>query len=98
MGANAFGWGRAGGSAAKSGWKLGKGKSAAKWANQMRQGGGTLRQIDEAVSGGNRFSAPNKVNPGNTATRYVHPKTGRSVVVDDVTGEVIHVGGNGFKY
>ena len=40
----------------------------------------------------------NKVNPGNSARRYVHPKTGRSVVVDDVTGEVLHVGGDGFKH
>jgi hypothetical protein len=32
------------------------------------------------------------------ATRYVHPRTGRSVVVDDATGEVFHVGGDGFEY
>ena len=36
------------------------------------------------------------MNPGNSATRYVHPETGRSVVLDDVTREVIHVGGEGF--
>jgi hypothetical protein len=35
---------------------------------------------------------------GNPATPYVHPKTGQSVVLDDVTGEVIHVGGPGFTY
>jgi hypothetical protein len=28
----------------------------------------------------------------------VHPRTGRSVVVDDATGEVFHVGGDGFEY
>jgi hypothetical protein len=38
------------------------------------------------------------VNKGNAATRYVHPETGRSVVVDDETREVIHVGGAAFKY
>jgi hypothetical protein len=32
------------------------------------------------------------------ATRYIHPRTGRSVVVDDATGEVFHVGGDGFVY
>lgn len=32
------------------------------------------------------------------ATRYVHPKTGKSVVVDNRTGEIFHVGGKGFKY
>ena len=35
---------------------------------------------------------------GNLATRYIHPTTGQSVVVDDVTGKVIHVGVPGFKY
>jgi hypothetical protein len=38
------------------------------------------------------------VNPGNPAWRYVNPTTGRSVVIDDVTKEVIHVGGDNFKY
>jgi len=33
-----------------------------------------------------------------SATRYVHPRIGRSVVVDDATGEVFHVGGDGFEY
>ncbi len=64
----------------------------------MQKRGWTGQQIDEAMSGGQKFSAPNKVNPGNSATRYVHPETGRSVVVDNVTGEVLHVGGDGFKY
>ena len=40
----------------------------------------------------------NLVNKGNSATRYVHPQTGRSVVQDNVTKEIIHFGGNGFKY
>jgi hypothetical protein len=64
----------------------------------MAQRGWTPQQIDEAIAGGQKFSAPNNINPGNSATRYVHPQTGRSVVVDDVTHEVLHVGGNGFKY
>jgi hypothetical protein len=29
--------------------------------------------------------------------RFVHPATGRSVVVDDTIGEVFHVGGDGFE-
>jgi hypothetical protein len=64
----------------------------------MEQRDWTPKQIDEALAGGQKHPAPNKVNPGNSATRYVHPKTGRSVVVDDVTGEVLHVGGDGFKH
>jgi hypothetical protein len=35
---------------------------------------------------------------GAPATRYVHPETGRSVIIDDLTGDVIHVGGDGFIY
>lgn len=79
-------------------WKLGDHKSAQKFRNQMQKRGWTPEQIDEAMARGQRFPAPNQVNPGNPATRYVHPETGRSVIVDDVTKEVLHVGGDGFKY
>jgi RHS repeat-associated protein len=82
----------------KPSWNLGDHKKATKWQKQMEQRDWTPKQIDEALAGGQKHPAPNKVNPGNSATRYVHPKTGRSVVVDDVTGEVLHVGGDGFKH
>jgi hypothetical protein len=52
----------------------------------------------EAIQHGQQFPAVNQVNAGNAATRYVHPATGRSVVVDQVTWEVIHVGGDGLVY
>jgi hypothetical protein len=64
----------------------------------MAERGWTLEQITEATQNGASFAAINNVNPGNAATRYVHPTTGRSVVVDNVTGEVIPVGGDGFVY
>jgi|GEM_PF-1373078 len=80
-----------------SNWTLGTGKTEKKWQNQMSQRGWTQKEIDEAVDHGQQFRAVNKAN-GNPATRYVHPQTGKSVVVDDVTKEVIHVGGSGFKY
>jgi hypothetical protein len=80
------------------GWKLGAFKSDAKWARQMAKRGWTPEQIGEAMGRGQAFPAENLVNPGNAATRYVHPETLRSVVVDNVTKEVIHVGGDGFKY
>jgi hypothetical protein len=64
----------------------------------MRQRGWTLDQITEAVQNGQKIPAVNNVNPGNAATRHVHPTTGRSVVIDNVTKEVIHVGGDGFVY
>ncbi len=79
-------------------WKLGSNHSAQQWQNQMTQRGWTPNQITEAVQNGQQFPAVNNVNPANAATRYVHPTTGRSVVVDNVTEEVIHVGGDGFVY
>jgi hypothetical protein len=64
----------------------------------MRKRGWTPDQITEAIRAGQPFPAPNHVNPGQSATRYAHPTTGRSVVVDGVSNEVIHVGGDGFLY
>jgi len=68
-----------------------------KIAKQMGPRGWTREGIEEAVTSGNQIKAINKAT-GNPATRFVHPKTRQSVVVDNVTGEVIHVGGPGFKY
>ena len=79
-------------------WKLGKNHSPQQWQKKMFQRGWTPEQISEAIETGQSFPATNLVNPGNGATRYVHPTTGRSVVVDDVTEEVIHVGADGFVY
>jgi len=79
-------------------WSFGGHKSAQTWANQMAKRGWTPQQIDEAIEHGQQFAAPNNVNPANGATRYVNPTTGRSVVVDNVTGELLQVGGNGFRY
>lgn len=79
-------------------WTFGGGKSEQKWANRMESRGWTEDQITEAIKLGKQYKAPNNVTPGNTATRYVHPQTGRSVVIDDITKEVIHIGGDGFKY
>ena len=64
---------------------------------QLEARGWTVGSINEAVAQGEQFNAVNKAN-GNSATRYVHPGNGQSVVIDNATGEVIHVGGPGFKY
>jgi len=64
----------------------------------MQQRGWTQDQINDAINNGQNFPAPNNINPGNGATRYVNPITGRSVVVDDSTGAILHIGGDGFKY
>ncbi|MFO1430578.1 MAG: colicin E5-related ribonuclease [Candidatus Competibacteraceae bacterium] len=79
-------------------WKLGGFKPHEKWQSQMAKRGWTEQQINEAIAAGAKKPAQNFINKDNSATRYVHPETGRSVVIDDVTGEVIHVGGDGFKY
>jgi hypothetical protein len=95
-GASVVAKGGTGSSAAN--WTLGEGKSATKWAGQMERRGWTPNQIDAALASGQKFPASNNLNPANGATRYVHPETGRSVVTDNKTGQVIHVGGDGFKY
>lgn len=77
-------------------WIYGSHKSMQKWINQMQKRGWTPEQITEAIEGKLSFPSPNLVNPANTATRYVHPATGRYVVVDDVTNELLQVGGRGF--
>ena len=64
---------------------------------QMAARGWTKELIEETIQKGERIPAINKAT-GESATRYVHPKTGQSVVVDNATGHVIHVGGPGFKY
>lgn len=72
-------------------------KSPARLARQMIARGWTSEQIEEARRNGERRPAFNS-ETGNPATRYIHPVTGRSVVIDDVSGDVIHVGGDGFIY
>ena len=77
-------------------WKFGSYKSATKWANQMASRGWTEQQITDAIEHGKQYPAPNLINPKNGATRYVNPTTGRYVVVDKVTREIIQLGGDGF--
>ncbi len=80
------------------GWNYGDHKSQTKWENQMSQRGWTEQQINEALSGGKAYPATNNINPNNGATRYIHPATGRSVVIDNTSGRILHVGGDGFVY
>ncbi|MCL4678635.1 MAG: hypothetical protein KJ017_08600 [Alphaproteobacteria bacterium] len=73
-------------------------KNAQKWENQLKKRGWTKEQVKEAIDHGKKIKAENNINPANGATRHVHPQTGQSVVTDNATGEVIHVGGPGFAY
>jgi hypothetical protein len=79
-------------------WRFGSNHSALQWQNKMRQRGWTPAQITEAIERGQKLTATNNVNPTNAATRFVHPTTGRSVVLDESTSEVIHIGGDGYVY
>lgn len=88
----------AGGSSNTPTWRLGDNRSATQWQSKMKKRGWTDAHISEAVAVGQRFVAINNIRPSNGATRYIHPTTGRSVVLDDTTGEVIHIGGDGFVY
>jgi Colicin E5 ribonuclease domain len=81
-----------------SSWVYGSSKSEAKWANQFAKRGWTAEQVTEAISKGKRFDALNLVNKANGATRYVHPISGKSVVIDNVTKELLQVGGEGFLW
>ena len=61
---------------------------------QMAKRGWTEAQIMEALQ---TQGIPDPWTEG-TGNPICHPGTGRSVVVDDATGEVFHVGGDGFEY
>jgi len=64
---------------------------------QMGPRGWTEQLINEAIAKGQRIPAVNFAT-GSPATRYVHPETGQSVIVDDVTRAVIQVGAKGFRF
>ncbi|MBL8549885.1 MAG: hypothetical protein JNJ73_07850 [Hyphomonadaceae bacterium] len=72
-------------------------KDRDKLERQMAARGWTYAQIDEAKAAGQTFPVANN-ETGEPATRYIHPDTGRSVIIDDEAGEILHVGGDGFVY
>ncbi len=65
-----------------------------KLRKQMRKRGWTDTMIREALATVG-IPTQGKLNP---ATRFVHPRTGQSVSVDDLTGEIFHVGEARFNY
>ena len=74
-------------------WILGQHKSEVRWGNQLRNRNWTPDQITRTIQNGRKYTAPNKVNSGNTATRYEYE--GRFVVQDDQTKEILQVSGQG---
>ena len=79
-----------------AGWTFGSFKSPKRWANQMEKRNWTPDEITSVIKKGNKYPAPNKVNPRNTAVRYEDPKTGRFVVRDEVTKEILQISGDKF--
>jgi hypothetical protein len=65
---------------------------------QMQTRGWTRAEIQEAFENGQQFPAVNRLSGGSTATRYVHPTTGKAMTIDNAIGEVVQVGGSGFSY
>jgi hypothetical protein len=63
----------------------------------MGQRGWTPEQLDEAVKSGWRIDAIDKAT-NEPATRYVNPTTGRSVVINNVTNDIVQVAGDGFRF
>ncbi|NUN04477.1 MAG: hypothetical protein HUU57_01835, partial [Bdellovibrio sp.] len=62
--------------------------------SQMQQRNWDVEKINQAISTPG-IPATGKNGP---ATRYVNPGTGQSIVIDNATGEIFHVGGPGYKY
>ena len=78
-------------------WIVGRSKRKRKWANQFQNRDWTPQEITEIIKTGKRYPAPNDVNKGNEAVRYQDPKTGRFVVRDEVTKEILQISGSNFK-
>jgi hypothetical protein len=61
---------------------------------QMQRRGWTEEQLREALRG-EPVAARGRKGP---ALRFIHPLTGKSVILDAATREIFHVGGEGFRY
>ena len=55
-------------------------------------------EILEAYTQGDFFDAVDLTGSNVAATRFVHPESGKSVVINNATGKIIHVGGRDFQY
>lgn len=60
--------------------------------DHMKKRGWVLEQIQEAITTGRQLPANNHIHKDNGAIRYIHPQTGKSIIIDMVTRELIHIG------
>ena len=79
-------------------WQYGHNHSMIKWNNEFKKRGWSENQVSKTIKNGQSTPATNKVNPGNKATRYKNKNTGKSVVIDKKSRELLHVGSKDFKY
>lgn len=66
--------------------------------DHMKKRGWVLEQIQEAIITGRQLPANNHIHKDNGAIRYIHPQTGKSIIIDMVTRELIHIGKKDFLY
>ena len=64
----------------------------------MQKRGWTVAEIHEAYDKGTAYPAVDETANSTAATRFVHPTNGKSVVINNATGRIIHVGGKDFLY
>ncbi len=64
----------------------------------MGERGWLVNEIQEAYEEGVSYPEIDLTAGAVSATRFVHPTTGKSVVLNSATGRVTHVGGTGFQY
>jgi len=64
----------------------------------MLKRGWTIVEIQEAYDKGVTYPAVDETANSAPATRFVHPASGKSVVINNATGRIIHVGGKDFLY
>ncbi|MFA6280387.1 MAG: colicin E5-related ribonuclease [Bdellovibrionales bacterium] len=77
-------------------WTLGQFKTPKRWANQMEKRNWTPDEITQTIKLGKKYPSPNKVHPENLAIRYQNHRTGKFVVRDEVTREILQISGDDF--
>jgi hypothetical protein len=65
-----------------------------KLRRQMIKRGWTEQMIREALA----TDGIPTIGKREPALRHVHPTSGKSVIIDRTTGEIFHVGGEGYLY
>jgi RHS repeat-associated protein len=70
------------------------------WGQYMAKRGWTVEEINQTISTGVRATHTdvNYLNAGNPMSIITNPQTGKSLIIDNVTKEIIMLGQKGFKY